>query len=65
MPSNKLTQVALRSALPRDKPYKLGDGALMGVGCQQTPLDVNRHEMPQITVFLWILTDVSGRSWKW
>src|SRR6266404_86412 len=26
MPSNKLTQVALRAAMPRDKPYKLGDG---------------------------------------
>jgi len=26
MPSNKLTQVALRAAMPREKPYKLGDG---------------------------------------
>jgi hypothetical protein len=26
MPSNKLTQLALRAAMPRDKPYKLGDG---------------------------------------
>jgi integrase len=26
MPSNKLTQVALRAATPREKPYKLGDG---------------------------------------